>query len=467
MTSIIEENKGVYIGKGKVGVKEILKPVDGKIGTAASMLSQTEPTSILEDESFLNRKRGVAHVIDTIKNNKDFTITQYDNYNPQGEQGRASTFIIGGTDKVKKTACSRYSIKNPYRPGDAETLALSFKNYAMGENGKSMSFPPYIVSFQHGDSATWNSETFLGRPEPVYTYGNGQRDGSITFYVLTDYAQNVDIGYDCETGELINDDFQDVNFTKPFSNDHDSNESTSSTVQEIDAEIKSKTEELEVLRQQRIAVNEDRETDHSELEVKIIKLEKSINKLSIKRELLNSVSSSGLGGNNRIYSETSRNNANVYKSQMNGTRNINSGYIDSKPSDTIEYLSIMKQKLLFQPGYFSGSKEDFVNRMDFIARMTKPSRNGSSSGFSFIKPPICHMTLGDWINHDIVVNNVSYNYTDAPWTTDGGKKQPMWAEVTIQFNIIGKYGGSEYKGGGGGQVPLANDVGGFYDYPIE
>jgi hypothetical protein len=36
----------------------------------------------------------------------------------------------------------------------------------------------------------------LGRPEPVYVYSNGSRDGSITFCVLTDYGQSVDVGYD-------------------------------------------------------------------------------------------------------------------------------------------------------------------------------------------------------------------------------------------------------------------------------
>jgi hypothetical protein len=81
----------------------------------------------------------------------------------------------------------------------------------------------------------------------------------------------------------------------------------------------------------------------------------------------------------------------------------------------------------------------------------------ANGGFSFTKPPVCHLRLGDWIDHDIIVNSVSYDYANAPWTTnlDGGAVQPMWASVTISFNIVGPAGGSG--------VPLTStDVEGFF-----
>ena len=118
----------------------------------------------------------------------------------------------------------------------------------------------------------------------------------------------------------------------------------------------------------------------------------------------------------------------------------------------------MKERLLFQPSYFSGSKADFVDRMEFIAKMTRPARNNAvSDGFSFTKPPVCHIHLGDWFNHDIIVNSVSYDYADVPWTLDGGKVYPMWCTVTVQFNIIGSYGGRR-----GEDPPLSTDKGGFF-----
>ena len=90
--------------------------------------------------------------------------------------------------------------------------------------------------------------------------------------------------------------------------------------------------------------------------------------------------------------------------------------------------------------------------------MTRPANNIKKDGFSFTNPPVCHLRLGDWIDHDIIVNSVSYDYAGAPWTTDliGGSVQPMWVNVTVSFNIVG-------GAGAGGGVPLTStDVEGFY-----
>ena len=92
--------------------------------------------------------------------------------------------------------------------------------------------------------------------------------------------------------------------------------------------------------------------------------------------------------------------------------------------------------------------------------MTRPAFAGAdSTGFSFTSPPVCHIKLGTFWDHDIIVNSVSFDYSDAPWTLDDGvdgRVQPMWALVTIDFNIIGPYGG------GAGRPPLAGDIGGMY-----
>jgi hypothetical protein len=88
-----------------------------------------------------------------------------------------------------------------------------------------------------------------------------------------------------------------------------------------------------------------------------------------------------------------------------------------------------------------------------------PNKDGgytSKNGFSFTRPPVCHLELGDWINHDVIINSVSYDYTDAPWTLAEDYNQPMWANVTINFNIVGPAGIS-------GGVPLTStDKSGFF-----
>src|SRR5690606_21710594 len=127
------------------------------------------------------------------------------------------------------------------------------------------------------------------------------------------------------------------------------------------------------------------------------------------------------------YSETNNVGNNIYNINIT-KKEYNNGEIICKPEDTINRINTMKAGLMFQPAFFSGDKVDFVRKVEFLSKMTRPAANedGSETGFSFTKPPICHIHLGDWWNHDIVVNSVSFDYTDAPWTLEGGRVQPMW-----------------------------------------
>jgi len=76
--------------------------------------------------------------------------------------------------------------------------------------------------------------------------------------------------------------------------------------------------------------------------------------------------------------------------------------------------------------------------------------------FSCTKPPVCHIHLGDWWNHDIIVNSVSFDYADAPWTLEGGRVQPMWTLVNMNFKMIGPYKSHSSR------PPLSTDAGGMY-----
>jgi hypothetical protein len=121
----------------------------------------------------------------------------------------------------------------------------------------------------------------------------------------------------------------------------------------------------------------------------------------------------------------------------------------------LKRLDEMIQGTIFQPAYFSGSKVDFINRMDFLAKLTKPAKASAGSGYSFTSPPVARIKLGNWWNHDIVVKTVSVDHTDSPWTLDKGRVQPLWAKVTISFDFVGRYGGE-------GAPVLSTDFGGVY-----
>lgn len=404
---VISANGGTYLSSS---AEKLIKPQsdDVELGTGISMASQTDTTDKIgfDFDKSGSRKRGVRQIIDTIASDERISFSK--NFNVQGEEGSSSVFVVGTeADGKYKQAYSRYSIKNPYAiPGTSESLRFTLTNYSIPAiDGNKMHFPPYIVSFNHGDSATWNSTTFLGRPEPIYTYGNSSRDGSVTFVILTDFAEEVDIGYDFnpQTGEVTKE-------TEGFS-------SASGGFSKMEAE--------------------EQATENND-------------------------TAEGQPVNNPIRGGTSG-----FKERPNllysDETNTSDGYTERAEVDTKTKLAKMKRSMLFQPAYFSGSKVDFLQRMEFLSKMTRPARNSLSertnNGFSFSKPPICHLNLGDWLNHDIVVNSVTYDYSDAPWTLDGsgGRVQPMWCKATLSFNIIGSWGAV-----GDEDAPLSTDKGGYF-----
>ena len=53
--------------------------------------------------------------------------------------------------------------------------------------GRIMWFPPYDLKFNDNSSADWQQTAFLGRPEPVYTYRNTSRNGTLSWKIVVDH----------------------------------------------------------------------------------------------------------------------------------------------------------------------------------------------------------------------------------------------------------------------------------------
>ena len=450
-SDVISANQGSYLGlpttqEGTSPVTILLKPEGNKtvLGTAASMMGNTVPTDAIA-ANFNLKSRGVSHIINTIRASGS-QVPLANNYNSQ----TSSKFMIG----ENKYAYARYTIANPYQPNkDAGVLELRIKNYAI-ENGSkrmlnTMSFPPYVKSFANSDSASWNKIDLLGRPEPIYTYSNSNREGSLSFYVLTDYAQVVDVGYDYANAQSLKE-----TFSKHFTDANDKKDVSS----EIQVEISKRQEVIAALNTQLADIEESDVANIASLRLQITEEQLQVNNLQSK--LKNVQSGSDLGPN-RKYKEFDSINGNIYKTLiMDSAERDTNGNVNLTTEATAKRLARMKKDMLFQPAYFSGDKVDFLTRMEFLSKLTRPSRNVSGKGFAFTYPPVSHLQLGSWIDHDVIISNVSYDYSDAPWTVDSlgdGKTQPMWALVTLTFNIIGTYGGSSAE-----NVPLATDQGGFY-----
>ena len=72
-----------------------------------------------------------------------------------------------------------------------------------GNNGgRVMWFPPYDLKVTEQNNANWEATNFLGRPEPIYTYQNTQRNGTVSFKVVVDHPSILNL--------LVRDFFKDM-----------------------------------------------------------------------------------------------------------------------------------------------------------------------------------------------------------------------------------------------------------------
>jgi hypothetical protein len=458
--SVVKKNSGAYLGINREDtgdatspITDLLRPDPGTIGSPQSMMSNTAPSDIIQD-TFNKDIRGVKNIIKTIRDSSVLMNINYDSQN--------STFFIIGTneDGSNKFARQRFTIANPYQPNtNSGALMLQITNYAIlhgggaggGADKATMNFPPYIKgSLQHSSSAKFNSIEFLGRPEPIYTYSNTTREGSLSFYILTDYAQTVDLGWDFTKNEKVSMDFTNTHFTN---NPKD----TTKIQEEIDIVIDDKQTQINKLQTQLTQSVIGGGSGTALLRSEINILQDQISELQIQKNYLFQQ-----GKSNKPYNEYDAYYGNIYQSLIkNGLTTDKYGDATIQIEDTVTRLNRMKQNLLFQPAFFSGDKVDFINRVEFLEKLTRPAKNSNSSGFAFTYPPIAKLSVGDYINHTIIVNNVSFSYEDSLWAADGLNTgmQPNLVLVNLAFNIVGTFGGKDAQFQ---SVPLADDVGGFY-----
>lgn len=77
--------------------------------------------------------------------------------------------------------------------GNIKKCMFSIENLALMDtfkgNNKSkriMWFPPYDLKFSDNSNVQWNETNFIGRGEPIYTYANTKRSGTLSFTMLID-----------------------------------------------------------------------------------------------------------------------------------------------------------------------------------------------------------------------------------------------------------------------------------------
>jgi len=59
--------------------------------------------------------------------------------------------------------------------------------------GRIMWFPPYEIKFSDSSQANWNSSSFIGRPEPIYTYKDTSRSGTLSWKIVVDHPSVLNV----------------------------------------------------------------------------------------------------------------------------------------------------------------------------------------------------------------------------------------------------------------------------------
>jgi len=111
------------------------------------------------------------------------------------EGGQDSSNIVG---TINNAVAKKYmfSLENlAWRTSN--TPGFSTSDLAVCERGPNggrvMWFPPYGLTFSETVSASWNQSDFLGRPEPIYTYKNTSRGGSLSWKIVVDHPSVLNV----------------------------------------------------------------------------------------------------------------------------------------------------------------------------------------------------------------------------------------------------------------------------------
>ena len=127
-------------------------------------------------------------------NIRKFTYSILDNtynLNIAPTKNPGSTNIVNG--EVKKYM---FSIENlAWRTSNREGLTVNdLPECERGPNGgRVMWFPPYDISFNETVTPSFSENNFLGRPEPIYTYSNTKRTGSLSWKIIVDHPSILNV----------------------------------------------------------------------------------------------------------------------------------------------------------------------------------------------------------------------------------------------------------------------------------
>jgi len=123
---------------------------------------------------------------------KTYNLNMYPN---KQEGGQDSSNLIG---TVNNAYAKKYmfSLENlAWQTSNSPGFAVSdLPVCERGPNGgRVMWFPPYDLKFTESSTANWKANDFIGRPEPIYTYSNTNRTGTLNWKIIVDHPSVLNV----------------------------------------------------------------------------------------------------------------------------------------------------------------------------------------------------------------------------------------------------------------------------------
>jgi hypothetical protein len=169
---------------------QVISYVDNATGTEVGreycrVFAKDTPYLTFND---LQKSQGITNA------NRRFTYSILDstyNLNISPYKGSESTNIVDGKVKKYMFSIENLAWKSGNKPGFTyDSLPICER----GPNGgRIMWFPPYDIKFSETSTPTFNPTSFLGRPEPIYTYKETRRTGSLSWKIIVDHPSILNV----------------------------------------------------------------------------------------------------------------------------------------------------------------------------------------------------------------------------------------------------------------------------------
>ena len=340
-----------------------------------------------------------------------------------------------------------FSIENLAWRGAPELDSLPASE--KGPNGgRIMWFPPYDIQIGDTNSAQWNSVSFLGRPEPIYTYNYTERIGTLGFKIVVDHSSIMDVIASKElekvpdkTADSIIESF--IVGCQKF-DIYELADKYGDLLSAVDLEVIQNSIEVPDNKTVNTMVNEgDAESTpfNVDSESNTIDLDVGTEKSPPKSSTANDFYKKAVGGSI---------NAKRLLSALMKEENY---FKHLEENEEFVYDSLKRQLKYFNPAFHSMTPEGLNNRLSFLLQCVRPGRtipteteggaqNIDAENTAFGAPPICVMRIGDFYHTKIAIDSVSFSYDPLIFdlNPEGIGVQPMIATVSMNFKYIGGQG---------------------------